>query len=125
VGAAAEAVAAMAAATKAAETEVAETGGTAAAAKAAVGADSHVGEGDTPGEIEVDSSLGGDTAGADSNLEGWTVFPLSVVVGAAAPAAVCRWGVCPQCPGVGRCLSGVYISEEEEEESEVVEDIAG
>ena len=21
------------------------------------------------------------------------------------PAAVCRWGLCPRCPGVGRCLS--------------------
>ena len=30
-----------------------------------------------------------------------TVFPVSVVVGAAVPAAVCRWGLCPQCPGVG------------------------
>ena len=29
------------------------------------------------------------------------------VVGAAVPAAVCRWGLCPCCPGVGRCLSGV------------------
>jgi len=29
-------------------------------------------------------------------------------VGAAVPAAVCRWGLCPCCPGVGRCLSGVY-----------------
>jgi len=25
-------------------------------------------------------------------------------------AAVCRWELCPRCPGVGRCLSGVYIS---------------
>jgi len=25
------------------------------------------------------------------------------------PAAVCRWGLCPRCPGVGRCFSGVYI----------------
>jgi len=24
-----------------------------------------------------------------------TVFPVSVVVGAAVPAAVCRWGLCP------------------------------
>jgi len=32
------------------------------------------------------------------------------VVGAAVPAAVCRWGLCPRCSGVGRCLSGVYIS---------------
>jgi len=37
-----------------------------------------------------------------------TVFPVSAVVGAAVPAAVCRWGLCPCCPGVGRCLSGVY-----------------
>jgi len=36
-----------------------------------------------------------------------TVFPVSAVVGAAVPAAVCRWGLCPCCPGVGRCLSGV------------------
>jgi len=38
----------------------------------------------------------------------WTVFPVSAVVGAAVPAAVCRWGLCPCCPDVGRCLSGVY-----------------
>ena len=25
--------------------------------------------------------------------------------GAAVPAAACRWGLCPHCPGVGRCLS--------------------
>jgi len=37
-----------------------------------------------------------------------SVFPVSAVVGAAVPAAVCRWGLCPCCPGVGRCLSGVY-----------------
>jgi len=37
-----------------------------------------------------------------------TVFPVSTVVGAAVPAAVCRWGLCRCCPGVGRCLSGVY-----------------
>jgi len=37
-----------------------------------------------------------------------TVFPVSVVVGATVPAAVCRWGLCSCCPGVGRCLSGVY-----------------
>ena len=24
------------------------------------------------------------------------------------PAAMCRWGLCPYCPDVGRCLSGVY-----------------
>jgi len=35
---------------------------------------------------------------------------LCLVVGAAVPAAVCRWGLCPRCPGVGRCLSGVNIS---------------
>jgi len=39
-----------------------------------------------------------------------TVFPVSVVVGAAVPAAVCRWGLCSCCPGVERCLSGVYES---------------
>jgi len=33
---------------------------------------------------------------------------VSAVVGAAVPAAVCRWGLCPCCPAVGRCLSGVY-----------------
>jgi len=38
-----------------------------------------------------------------------TVFPVSVVVGVAVPAAVCRWGLCSRCPGVGRCLSGVNI----------------
>jgi len=37
-----------------------------------------------------------------------TVFPVSAVVGAAVPATVCRWGLFPCCPGVGRCLSGVY-----------------
>jgi len=39
-----------------------------------------------------------------------TVFPVSVVMGAAVLAAVCRWGLCPCCPNVGRCLSGVYES---------------
>jgi len=39
-----------------------------------------------------------------------TMFPVSVLVGAAVPAAVCRWGLCSLCPGVGRCLSGVNIS---------------
>ena len=39
-----------------------------------------------------------------------TAFPVSMVVGAAEPAAVCRWGLCPRCPGVGMCLLGVYIS---------------
>jgi len=33
-----------------------------------------------------------------------------VVVGAAVPTAVCDGGLCPRCPGVGRCLSGVDIS---------------
>jgi len=33
---------------------------------------------------------------------------VSAVVGAAVPAAVCRWGLCPCCPDVGRCISGVY-----------------
>jgi len=37
-----------------------------------------------------------------------SVFPVSAVVGAAVPAAVCRWGLCPCCPDVGWCLSGVY-----------------
>jgi len=32
-----------------------------------------------------------------------------VVVGAAVPAAMRRWGLCSRCPGVGRCLSGVNI----------------
>jgi len=32
---------------------------------------------------------------------------VSAVVGAAVPAAVCRWGLRPGCSGVGRCLSGV------------------
>ena len=39
-----------------------------------------------------------------------TVFALSVVVGAAVPATVCRWWLCSRCPGVRRCLSGVNIS---------------
>jgi len=39
-----------------------------------------------------------------------TVFPVSVVVGAAVPAAVCRRGLCPCCPGAGRCFLGVIIS---------------
>jgi len=34
---------------------------------------------------------------------------VSAVVGAAVPAAVCRWGLAPCCPDVGRCLSGVNI----------------
>ena len=38
-----------------------------------------------------------------------SVFPMSVVVGAAVPAAVCRWGLCSRCPGMGRCLWGVNI----------------
>jgi len=29
---------------------------------------------------------------------------------AARAVAVCRWGLCPRCPGVGRCLSGVNVS---------------
>ena len=37
-----------------------------------------------------------------------TVFPVSVVVGAAVPAAVCRWGLCSRCPGVGRSLGGEH-----------------
>ena len=37
-------------------------------------------------------------------------FPVFVVVGAAVPAAVCRWGLCSRCADVGRCLSGVYVS---------------
>jgi len=36
-----------------------------------------------------------------------TVSPSSVVVGTAVPAAVRCCGLCPHCPGVGRCLSGV------------------
>jgi len=39
-----------------------------------------------------------------------TVFAVTVVVRAAVPAAMCRWGLCPRCPGVGRCLSGVNRS---------------
>jgi len=39
-----------------------------------------------------------------------TAFPVSVVLRAAVPAAVCRWGLCPRCPGVRSCLSGVYLS---------------
>ena len=42
------------------------------------------------------------------------VWPVSLFtrlsVGAAVPTPVCRWGLCPCCPGVGRCLSGVNIS---------------
>ena len=37
-----------------------------------------------------------------------TVFPVSVV-GAAVPAAVCRWGLRSRCPGVGRCFGGMLI----------------
>jgi len=37
----------------------------------------------------------------------WTVFPVSAVVGAVVPAAVCRWGLCPCCSDVGRGLSGI------------------
>jgi len=36
---------------------------------------------------------------------------VSVVVGAAVPAAVCRRGVCPCCPGVGRCLWVIFVSD--------------
>ena len=39
-----------------------------------------------------------------------TVFPVSMVVGAVMPAAVCRCGLFPRCPFMGRCLSGVGIS---------------
>jgi len=35
---------------------------------------------------------------------------VSMVVGATVLTTVCRWGRCPRCPGVGRCLSGVYSS---------------
>ena len=35
-----------------------------------------------------------------------TVFPVSAVMGVAVPAAVCRWGLCSCCPGVGRSLEG-------------------
>ena len=36
-----------------------------------------------------------------------TVLPVTVVVwGVAVPAAVCRRGLCPRRPGVGKCLSG-------------------
>jgi len=38
----------------------------------------------------------------------WDCVPVSAMVGAAVPAAVCRWGLCPCCPDVGRCLSGIY-----------------
>jgi len=33
------------------------------------------------------------------------------------PAAVCRWGLCPRCPGAGRCLPGVYISSSSHQDS--------
>jgi len=45
----------------------------------------------------------------DTGREGTTVM-MSVVLGAAVLAAVCRWGLCPRCPGVGRCLLGVNMS---------------
>jgi len=32
--------------------------------------------------------------------------PMVLYIGAAVLAAVCRWGLCLCCPGVGRCLSG-------------------
>jgi len=39
-----------------------------------------------------------------------TVFPVSVVVAAAVPAAVCRWRLCPHCPGVEKVsLGGNHI----------------
>ena len=38
-----------------------------------------------------------------------TVFSMSVVVGAAVPTTVCRWGLCSRCPGVGKCLRGILI----------------
>jgi len=34
---------------------------------------------------------------------------VSVVVGAAMPAAVCRWGLRSRCRGVGRSLGGILI----------------
>jgi len=37
----------------------------------------------------------------------WDCVPRVCGGGGAVPAAVCRWGLCPCCPGVGRCLSGV------------------
>ena len=40
--------------------------------------------------------------GIDSRISGLRLL--------AAPAAVCRWGLCLRCLGVGRSLSGVYIS---------------
>ena len=39
-----------------------------------------------------------------------TVFPVPVVMGAPVPTAVSRWGLCPRCPGSGRCVSGVNVS---------------
>ena len=38
------------------------------------------------------------------------MFPVSVMVGKAVLAVVCRWGLCLCCPGVGKCFSGVNIS---------------
>jgi len=38
------------------------------------------------------------------------VFSVSVVVGAAVQAAVCRRGLCPRIPGVGEVdLGGIHI----------------
>jgi len=39
-----------------------------------------------------------------------TLFPVFLLLGAAVPAAVCRWGMCSRCPGVGMCLAVVYLS---------------
>jgi len=44
------------------------------------------------------------------------VIPLSVVAGAAVPAAVCRWRLCPHYPGGGWGLSGVIILDSREGE---------
>ena len=44
-----------------------------------------------------------------------SVVVLSTMVGAAVPAAACRWGLCPRCPGGERCFSGVDTSSPDNE----------
>ena len=40
----------------------------------------------------------------------WNCVPRVLVVGATVPAAVCRWGQCLRCPGVGRFPAGLNMS---------------
>jgi len=61
------------------------------------------------GKGEEGGGGGGGGGGGHVLARCGTVFRVSVVMGAAVPAASCRWGLRPCCPGVGRCLSRVII----------------